>query len=91
MANLSLHRYGDVPSTTTRLDYWKVGIERYYNTPPALQRTNTEISKQIFPVKELGSHSPNFHIHVAVSNFIHSHNRSVYSAAGHMRTDPGNL
>ncbi len=28
----------------------------------ALQITNTENSKQIFPEKELGGHSPNFHI-----------------------------
>jgi hypothetical protein len=35
---------------------------------PALQRTNTENSKQIFPEKELLGHSPNFHIHVPVSD-----------------------
>jgi hypothetical protein len=35
---------------------------------PALQRTNTENSKQIFPEKELRGHSPNFHIHVSVSD-----------------------
>jgi hypothetical protein len=29
----------------------------------ALQRTNTENSKQIFPEKELRGHSPNFHIY----------------------------
>ncbi len=37
----------------------------------ALQRTNTENSKQIFPEKELHtmhSHSPNFLIHVSVSD-----------------------
>ncbi len=33
----------------------------------ALQRTNTENSKQIFPEKELRGHSTNFHIHVSVS------------------------
>jgi hypothetical protein len=34
------------------------------------QRTNTENSKQIFPFpeKELRGHSPNFHIHVSVSD-----------------------
>jgi hypothetical protein len=37
---------------------------------PALQRTNTEISKQIFPEKELRGHSPNFHIHVSVRIFF---------------------
>jgi hypothetical protein len=35
---------------------------------PALQRTNTENSKQLFPEKELPGHSPNFHIHVSVSD-----------------------
>jgi hypothetical protein len=35
---------------------------------PALQRTNTENSKQIFSKKELLGHSPNFHIHVSVSD-----------------------
>ncbi len=35
----------------------------------ALQRTNTENSKQIFPEKELRGHSPNCHIHVSVSDF----------------------
>ncbi len=34
----------------------------------ALQRTNTENSKQIFPEKELRGYSPNFHIHVSVSD-----------------------
>jgi hypothetical protein len=33
-----------------------------------LQRTNTENLKQIFPEKELRGHSPNFHIHVSVSD-----------------------
>jgi hypothetical protein len=34
----------------------------------SLQRTNTENSKQIFPEKELRGHSPNFHIHVSLSD-----------------------
>jgi hypothetical protein len=34
----------------------------------ALQRQNTEISKQIFPEKEYRGLSPNFHIHVSVSD-----------------------
>ncbi len=33
-----------------------------------LQRHNTENSKQIFPEKELHGHSPNFHIHVSMSD-----------------------
>jgi hypothetical protein len=36
--------------------------------PSALQRTNAENSKQIFPEQELRGHSPNFHIHVSVSD-----------------------
>jgi hypothetical protein len=35
---------------------------------PSLQRTDTENSKQIFPEKELCGHSPNFYIHVSVSD-----------------------
>ncbi len=34
----------------------------------ALQRQNTEISKQIFPEKEYRGLSPNFHIHPSVSD-----------------------
>jgi hypothetical protein len=33
-----------------------------------LLRTNAENWKQIFPEKELRGHSPNFHIHVSVSD-----------------------
>ena len=33
-----------------------------------LQRQNTEISKQIFPEEEYRGLSPNFHIHVSVSD-----------------------
>ncbi len=40
------------------------------NTPTraTMLRHNTENSKQIFPEKELRSLSPNFHIHVSVSD-----------------------
>jgi hypothetical protein len=47
----------------------------------ALQRQNTEISKQIFPEKEYPGLSPNFHIHASVSD---SHDGSAYSAGGNM-------
>jgi hypothetical protein len=47
----------------------------------ALQRANTENSKQILPEKELRGHSPNFHIHISV--FIPRIDLS-YSAAGNM-------
>jgi hypothetical protein len=33
-----------------------------------LQRTNIKNSKQIYPEKELRGHSPNFQIHVSVSD-----------------------
>ncbi len=52
----------------------------------ALQRINTENAKQIFPEKDLRGHSPSFNIHVSVSD-----DRSAYSAAGTMWTDPGNI
>ena len=35
---------------------------------PALQRKNTEISKQIFPEKEYRGLIPNFYIHASVSD-----------------------
>jgi hypothetical protein len=38
------------------------------STCGALQRTNTENSRQIFPEKNLHGHSHNFHIHVSVSD-----------------------
>ncbi len=38
------------------------------NTWKALQRTNTENLKKIFPEKELRGNSPNFQIHVSVSD-----------------------
>jgi hypothetical protein len=51
------------------------------------------IPKQIFPEKELRGHTPNFHIHVSVSDsdVYYSHHRSAYSSAGNMWTDPENI
>jgi hypothetical protein len=44
---------------------------------------NIKFFKQIFPEKELHGLSPNFHIHVSVSDlYVYSHDRSAYSAAG---------
>ncbi len=49
----------------------------------ALQRHNTENSKQIFPGKELRGYSPDSYIHVSVSDlYMYSSDRSAYSAAG---------
>ncbi len=57
-----------------------------------LLRTNSEYSKQIFPEKELRGHSPNFHIHVSVSNlYIPTIPAYSYSSACNMWTDPGNI
>ncbi len=38
----------------------------------ALQRINTENLKKIFQERELHVHSPNFHIHVSVSDLYNS-------------------
>ncbi len=43
-------------------------FERQLRYRYALQRQNTEISKQIFPEKEYRGLSPNFHIHASVSD-----------------------
>ncbi len=53
------------PKGITRIDR-----ERYiqYVRMHALQRQNTEISKQIFPEKEYRGLSPSFHIHASVSD-----------------------
>jgi hypothetical protein len=53
------------PAANTKANFVNV----YYNQfSPALQRDITEKLKQIFPEKELRSLSPNFHIHVSVSD-----------------------
>jgi hypothetical protein len=39
-----------------------------FNSHPTLQRQNTENLKQIFPGQELRGYSPNFNIHVSVSD-----------------------
>jgi hypothetical protein len=69
-----------------------VPCEWRYTTESTLQRTNTENWKQIFPKKELRGHSPNFHIHVSLSDlYIPVIDLPIYSAAGNMWTDPGNI
>jgi hypothetical protein len=47
--------------------YWSklVSVQPLVTT---LQRTNTENWKQLFPEKELRSHSPNFHFQVSLSD-----------------------
>ncbi len=57
-----------------------------------LQRHNTENSKQIFPEKELQSSSPNFQIHVSVSDvYIPTIGRSDILLQENMPTNPGNI
>jgi hypothetical protein len=57
-----------------------------------LQRKNAENLKQIFPEKEYRGLSPNFHIHVSVSElYVYSHDGAAVSAGGNMWTDPGNI
>jgi hypothetical protein len=46
-----------------------VRLARGFEGGAALQRHNTEKSKQIFPEKELRGLSPNFYIHVSMSDF----------------------
>ncbi len=56
-----------------------------------LQRQNAENVKQIFPEKEYRGLSPNFHIHVSVSELYISTMGSAFSAGGNMWIDPGNI
>jgi hypothetical protein len=58
---------------------------------PALQRNNTENLKQIFPEKEMRGHSPNFHIHVSVSDFYIPTIDLPILLQENMWTDPGNI
>ena len=57
----------------------------------ALQRHNTENSKQIFPEKELHGLSPNFHIHVSVSGLYIPTMGQPILLQENMCTDPGNI
>jgi hypothetical protein len=50
----------------------------------ALQRQNTEISKQIFPKKDHWGLSHNFHIHASVSDLYIPTIGLAYSAGGNM-------
>jgi hypothetical protein len=48
----------------------KASPERHLLYMAALQRQDTEFSKQIFPEKEYRGLGPNFHIHVSVSDLF---------------------
>jgi hypothetical protein len=56
----------------------------------ALQRHNTENSKQIFPEKELCGLSPNVHIHVSVSDLYIPIGLPILLPEN-MWSDPGNI
>ncbi len=56
-----------------------------------LQRHNTENLKQIFPEKEFHGHSPNFHIHVSVSDLYIPAIDLPILLQENMWTDPGNI
>jgi hypothetical protein len=57
----------------------------------ALQRHNTENSKQIFPEKKLCGLSPYFHIHVSVSDLYIPWIGLPVLLQENMWTDPGNI
>jgi hypothetical protein len=57
----------------------------------ALQRTNAENAKQIFPEKELRGHSLNFHIHVSVRDLNIPTIDLPILLQENMWTDPGNI
>ncbi len=61
------------PACRAWFQWWRSVV---YCTLTALQRTNTENWKQIFPEKELRGHGPNFHIHVSV--------RDLYIPTNHL-------
>jgi hypothetical protein len=56
-----------------------------------LQRQNTENSKKVFPEKEFHGHSPNFHIHVSVSDLNIPTMGLPILLQENMWTDPGNM
>jgi hypothetical protein len=47
---------------------YKTTVFILYGSFAALQKQNTEVSKQIFPEKEYRGLSPNFHIHTSESD-----------------------
>jgi hypothetical protein len=64
-------------------------LAKYSSIAIILQRQNDENLKQIFPGKEYRGLSPNFHIHVSVSElYISTMGGSAFCAGGNMWTDP---
>jgi hypothetical protein len=62
-----------------------------YAQVTTLQGHNTENAKQIFPEKELRGLSPNFHIHVSVTELYISRIGLPILLQENMWTDPGNI
>jgi hypothetical protein len=60
-------------------------------TVRALHRPDTENSKHIFPEKQLRGHSPNFHIHVSVSDLYIPTIDLPILLQENMCTDPDNI
>jgi hypothetical protein len=58
---------------------------------PTLERKNAENLKQIFPGKEYRGLSPNFHIHVSVSELYIPTMGLLFLLERNMWTDPGNI
>jgi hypothetical protein len=56
-----------------------------------IARYNIENSKQLFPEEELRSLSPNFYIHVSVSDFYFLTIGPPILPQENMCTDPGNI
>ena len=67
----------------------EVGLAFDYNS--TLQRSNTENLKQVIPEKELGGLSPNFHIHVSVSDLYIPQNGPHIFLQQNRQTDHGNI
>jgi hypothetical protein len=57
----------------------------------SLQGHNTQNSKQTFPEKELLGYSPNFHIHVSVSDLYIPTTDQLILLQENMWTYPGNI
>ncbi len=85
---------GDVKSVGLTVDARKnrqSQIRSYTKTYNAVQRNNTENLKQVFPAKELRGLSPNFHIHVYVSDLNIPTIDLLILLQENMWTDPGNI
>jgi hypothetical protein len=63
----------------------------YFLSSHTLQRHNIENLKQIIPEKELRGLSPNFHIHVSVSDLYIPTIGLPILLKENMWTDPGNI